>query len=177
MDRLRLLRSSRRWLLLAAVALLSLALGTAMFSGARFTSKSSNSSSLAADSIQLSSTKPNQAIVGASNMEPGDSAEGTIGIGNPAGVAGTVTLSSTGLTGTTLASVLELRIDDTTSGTSKKWSGKLDTFSSVSLGSFAAGTTRSYKLTLSWPSASDESSLQGTSASLGLQWTGSWVGS
>jgi hypothetical protein len=173
MDRVRLLIGSRHWLMLAALALTSLALGTAIFSGANFTSKSANSASLAAGSIKLSSSKPNQAIVSVSGMRPGESREGTIGIGNQGDVAGTIALKATGLSGVALASAIELRIDDTTSGTTKKYNGKLAAFSSVNLGSFAAGATRTYKFTLTWPAGSDEASLQGTSTSLTLEWTGS----
>ncbi len=170
MDRLRLLAGSRHWLLLAALALISLALGTAIFSGANFSSKSANSASLAAGSVQLSSSAPGQAIIAATGMKPGGSNEGTISIGNQGDVAGTVTLKAAGLTGSALAAVITLRIDDITSSTSKKYEGKLSAFSSLSLGSFSAGTTRKYRFTLSWPEASSEASLQGGSTSLGLQW-------
>ncbi|HEX6687085.1 MAG TPA: hypothetical protein VF085_00295 [Solirubrobacterales bacterium] len=173
MDRLRLLIGSRHWLLLGALALISLALGTAIFSGASFTSKSANSASLAAGSVQLSSSAPNQAIVAASGMKPGDSREGTINIGNQGDVAGSVNLKATGLTGTALAAAITLKVEDITSGTSKKYEGKLGSFSSVSLGSFVAGTTHKYRFTLSWPSTSDEASLQGASTSLAFQWVGS----
>jgi len=173
MDRVKLLLGSRHWLLLAALALISLALGTAIFSGASFTSKSANSASLAAGSIQLSSSLPNQAIVSASGMKPGNSREGTISIKNQGDVAGTVTLKATGLTGTALAAVIDLKVEDTTGKVSQIWSGKLGSFSSVALGSFAAGSTRSYRITLSWPSASNEASLQGASTSLTFQWSGS----
>lgn len=170
MDRLRLLAGSRHWLLLAALALISLALGTAIFSGANFSSKSANSASLAAGSVQLSSSAPGQAIVAATGMKPGGSNEGTISIGNQGDVAGTVTLRAAGLTGSTLAAVITLRVDDITGSTSKKYEGKLSAFSSLSLGSFSAGTTRKYRFTLSWPEASSEASLQGSSTALGLQW-------
>jgi spore coat-associated protein N len=173
MDRVRLIAGSHRWLFLAALALLALALGSAMFSGASFSSKSANSASLVAGSVQLSSSKPNQAIVAASGMKPGDSNQGAISIGNEGDVAGTVTLKATGLSGTALAAVIDLKVEDITSGTTQKWSGKLGSFSSVSLGSFAAGTTRTYRITLSWPSASNEASLQGLSSSLTFQWSGS----
>ncbi len=174
MDRLSLLFHSRRWLLLAALALVSLALGSAIFSGATFTSKSANSASLAAASTQLSSSAPNQAIVAAAGMRPGDSRQGTISIGNQGTVAGNVTLKASGLTGAALASVIDLKVEDTTGGGStQKWSGKLGSFESVALGSFAAGATRTYRLTLSWPAASEEASLQGASTSLSFQWTGS----
>ncbi len=174
MDRLRLLVRSRRWLLLGALALVSLALGSAIFSGARFTSKSANSASLAAASIQLSSSAPNQAIVAASGMKPGESKQGTISIGNQGTAAGTVTLKAIGLTGTALAAVIDLKVEDTTGGGSvQKWSGKLGSFSSVSLGSFAADATRTFKFTLSWPAASNEASLQGATTSLTFQWSGS----
>jgi len=169
-ERLRLVVGSRHWLPLAALALVALALGTAVFSGASFTSKSANSASLAAGSVQLSSTAPGQAIVAASGMKPGGSSEGTISIGNQGDVAGTLTLKAAGLTGSALAAVITLRIDDVTGSTSKKYEGKLSAFSSLSLGSFSAGTTRKYRFTLSWPEASNEASLQGISTSLGLQW-------
>lgn len=173
MERVRLLIHSRHWLLLAALALVALTLGSAMFSGASFTSKSANKASLAAGSVQLSSSKANQAIVSATGMEPGVSREGTIVIGNQGDVAGTVTLKASGLTGTTLAGVIDLKVDDITSGTTQKWSGKLGSFSSLALGSFAASTSRSYRFTLSWPAASDSASLQGTSTALTFEWSGS----
>jgi spore coat-associated protein N len=170
MDRLRLLIGSRHWLLLAALALISLALGTAIFSGASFTSKSANSASLAAGSVQISSSAPNQALVSATGMKPGDSKEGTVSIGNQGDVAGTVTLKANGLTGATLGAVIVLKIEDITGTASKKYEGKLASFSSIDLGSFAAGTTRKYRFTLSWPSSSNEAALQGLSVSLALQW-------
>jgi spore coat-associated protein N len=173
MERLRLVAGSRHWLLLAALALISLVLGTAIFSGASFTSKSANSASLAAGSVQLSSSAPNQAIVNAAGMKPGDSREGTISIGNQGDVAGTVTLKANGLTGAALAAVVVLKIEDITGTASKKYEGKLGSFSSVGLGSFAVGSTRKYRLTLSWPAASNEASLQGASTSLAFQWVGS----
>lgn len=174
MDRVRLVFGSHRWLLLAALALLALALGTAMFSGASFSSRSANSASLGAASVQLTSSKSSsEAIVSATGMRPGQSREGTIKIGNGGDVAGTVTLKASGLTGTTLAAVIDLKIDDVTSGTSQKWSGKLGAFGSLALGSFAAGTTRTYRFTLSWPEASNSPSLQGTATSLTFQWEGS----
>jgi hypothetical protein len=178
MDRLTLLVHSRRWLLLGALALVSLALGSAIFSGASFTSKSANSASLAAASIQLSSSAANQAIVAASGMKPGDSRQGTIAIGNKGTAAGTLVLKSTGLTGSALAAVIDLRIEDVTAGGStQKWSGKLGAFSSVDLGSFLAASTRDYRFTLSWPVAADEAALQGASTSLTFQWSGSAKGS
>ncbi len=173
MDRVKLLIGSRHWLLLAALALVALALGSAMFSGASFTSKSANKASLAAGSVQLSSSLPNQAIVSAAGMEPGSTREGTIKIGNEGSVAGTVTLKASGLTGAALAAVIDLKIEDVTSGTSQKWSGKLGSFANLTLGSFSAGSSRSYRFTLSWPSTSDSPSLQGTSTSLSFEWSGS----
>ena len=40
-----------------------------------------------------------------------------------------MTLKATGLTGTALAAVIDLKIEDVTSGTTQKWSGKLGSFS------------------------------------------------
>jgi hypothetical protein len=178
MDRLRALAGSRRWLLLGALALVSLALGSAVFSGATFTSTSANSASLAAASVQLSSSTPNQAIVAASGMQPGDSRQGTIAIANKGSAPGSVTLKATALSGAALAATIDLRIDDVTGGGSaEKWSGKLSALGALSLGTLAAGATRDYRFTLSWPAASSEASLQGASTSLTFQWSASAQGS
>ena len=173
MERLRLLIHSRHWLALAALALLALALGSAMFSGASFTSKSANNATLAAGSVKLSSSLPGQTIVAATGMKPGVSREGTIKIGNEGDVNGIVTLEATNLTGTALAAVLDLEIEQLEkSAWVQKWSGKLGSFTSLSLGSFTPSEKREYRLTLSWPSASSEASLQGTSTSLTFKWSG-----
>jgi hypothetical protein len=176
MERLRLVAGSHRWLLLAALALASLALGSTLFSGARFSTKSANSASLTAASIQLSSSAANQAIVSAGGMKPGDSRQGTIEIGNKGTAPGNVTLSANGLTGSALAAVVDFKLEDVTGAATQKWSGKLGLFSSIDLGSLAAGTTRTYRFTLSWPAASAEAALQGASTSLTFHWTGSAKG-
>ncbi len=176
MERLRVVLHSRHWLLLASLALVALALGSALFSGASFTSKSANKASLAAGTVQLSSSKPSQAIVSAAGMKPGESRTGTIAIGNEGDATGALTLKATGLTGATLAGVIDLKVEDLT-GATTKWSGKLGSFSSVSLGNFAAAEKHEYRLTLSWPSASSEAALQGLSTSLTFEWSGvSWSG-
>ncbi len=158
--------------MLASLALLALALGSAMFSGASFSSKSANNASLSAASVRLSSTAANQAIVSAEKMKPGESREGTIEIGNKGDVTGTVTLKASGLSGAALAAVIDLKIEDVSGGGStQKWSGKLASLATLNLGSFTANETHSYKFTLSWPSASNEASLQGASTSLSFQWS------
>jgi spore coat-associated protein N len=174
MDRVRLIAGSHRWLLLASLALLALALGSAMFSGADFSSRSANSASLAAGSFQLSSSAPSQAIVSAAKMKPGQSREGTVKITNEGGAAGTVTLKASGLTGEALAAVIDLKVEE---GGSQKWSGKLGSFMSVGLGSIGADSSRTFRIVLSWPSASSSPSLQGASTSLTFQWAGSWSAS
>jgi len=174
MDRLSLLFRSRRWLLLGAFALVSLALGSAMFSGATFSSQSANSASLAAASVRLSSSAPNQAIVAAAGMRPGDRRQGTIAIGNDGTAPAVVTLRASDLTGAALAAAIDLEIEDATgAGSNPIWSGKLGAFGSVGLGSFAPGASRTYRFTLSWPAAAGEASLQGTSTALAFQWSGS----
>lgn len=170
MERLKTLFGSRPWPLLASLAVLSLALATALFSGASFGSKSANSASLGAGNAKLSSSAAGSAIVSATGMKPGESKLGTISIGNQGDLEGNLSLKATGLSGTTLAGVLTLRIDDVTGSTVKKYEGKLGSFSSVSLGTVAAGATRKYQFTLSWPSGSTEAALQGLMTSANLQW-------
>jgi len=174
MDQIRLVLGSHRWLLLASLALLALALGTAMFSGAGFSSRSANTASLATGSIQLTSSTSGAIVPSTAGMKPGQSREGTITITNKAEVAGTVTLTASGLTGTALASAIDLKIEDVTGTAVQKWSGKLGAFTSLNLGSFAAQAARKYRFTLSWPSSAGEASLQGASTSLTFAWAGSW---
>ncbi len=66
--------------------------------------------------------------------------------------------------------MIDLKVEDITGSTSKKYEGKLGSFSSVTLGSFAVAARRRYRFTLSWPDASNEASLQGASTSLTFQW-------
>lgn len=174
MDRLSLLLRSRRWLLLGAFALLALALGSVLFSGATFSSKSANSASLAAASVRLSSSAPNRAIVAAAGMRPGDARQGAIAIGNEGTAPATVTLRASDLTGPALAAAIDLEIEETSgAGSTPRWNGRLADFASVGLGSFAPGASRTYRFRLSWPMVRDDPSLQGASTALSFHWSGS----
>ena len=105
MDRVRLIAGSHRWLLLASLALLALALGSAMFSGASFSSRSANKTSLAAGSVQLSNSLAGKAILKAEGMKPGQSKEGAVEIGNEGDVPEKVTLKATGISGSIVRGV------------------------------------------------------------------------
>jgi len=144
-----------------------------MFSGASFTSKSANKASLAAGTVQLSSSTSQAIIAETSGLKPGDSRKGTITITNKGDVASGLTLSATGLTGSALAAVIDLKVDEVTDTTTQKWSGKLSSFESLSLGSLGASASRTFQLTLSWPEASNSPALQAASTSLTFVWSGS----
>lgn len=175
MGRMRLLISSPRLIALTALAVLSLALGATLLSGASFTSHSQNPARLTAGSLQLSSSKPGQSIVGASGMVPGDSRVGSISIVNEGDVAGNVTLGLDELVesgSAKLSAVLELTVQDVTGTPVQLWSGKLGTLGSVEVGSFAPSQNREFRFTLAWPPGSTDPGLQGATTSFAFEWVG-----
>jgi spore coat-associated protein N len=169
------LRDSRRFQLLTALALLAVAVAVTAFSGAVFSAKSKNNgTSLSAGSTGVANSKGGSAIVSASGMSPGVSRNGTLTITNGGNVSENVNLKSTGLTDTpsspALSATIDLTIEDTTGTPTTLYSGKLGSFSSNSLGTFAVNETRSYKFTLSWPSSGTDPALQAASTSLTFVW-------
>jgi len=164
---------SLRWRLLICLALVTVVVGTTVFSNASFTSATKNTSSFAGGKITITNSKAPTAVLDASLMRPGQTRTGTLSI-TENDVPATYTLSSVGLTDTpaspALSAALDLKIEDTTGAAVTLFNGKLNTFSSIALGTFSAGQTKVYTFTVSWAVGASNPALQNASSSLTLRW-------
>jgi hypothetical protein len=109
-------------------------------------------------------------------LRPGLSKNGTLTITGAGDLTGTYALSKLSLVDTPaspgLSNTLTLLIEDITSGATTLYTGTAAAFASRSLGSIAPGATRTYRFTLTYPTASANPALQGASMTLRLQFTG-----
>jgi hypothetical protein len=160
---------------LAFLAVVVLALTTAL-SGAIYVVTTSSSASTAAGSIAMTNDRSGTFIADASNMAPGASRNGNVVIHNT-GEAASYKITADAATGTgtgSLPATLDLTIEDVTVPATPvtKFTGKFNADMTkhgnqnyVDLGSFAADQTRTYRVTLSWPSNLNNTNLQSTTAS------------
>jgi spore coat-associated protein N len=185
MSRISVILSSPRHLLGAFLVAL-LAVGAVAGSGASFTSKSANpSNTFSAGNLAQSNSKEGAAVLTLTKMLPGTSESGTVTITNSGDVAGTFTLSKTGLTDTPganggqLSAVLDLSIQDVTKAGSPVtvYSGKVGAMGVQSLGKFNAAEARTYKFTVTFPdggtpasATTGDNAYKGSSMSVGYQW-------
>ena len=133
---------------IAFLAVVVLALTTAL-SGAIYVVTTSSDASTNAGSITMTNSKSGNAVVDASNMKPGDSRNDTVTIHNT-GDAANYHLSGDAATGTgALLSTLTITGNQ----------------NYVDLGNFAADETRTYKVTVAWPSNQTDPALQAKTAS------------
>ncbi len=70
-----------------------------------------------------------------------------------------------------LSHALQIAVVDTTSGTTL-YDGVPDGMGTLSLGSFAVGQSRSYRFTVSFPTAAADPALQGAGTTLTLEFEG-----
>jgi spore coat-associated protein N len=173
---------------LGVLALVLLAVGVAIGSGAAFTAQTANpSNTFSSGTLTMSNSKDNAAILSASNMRPGDSAVGTVDIENTGSLSGTFTLSRTALTdsdGTNpMSAQMNLVVKDCgnfSSGTPtcdagdpSVYSGTLATMNSASaLGTYAAAEKHRYQFTATFNSSAGNA-YQGDSTSATFVWDAS----
>jgi spore coat-associated protein N len=147
--------------LVAVLFALMLAAAMAVGSGANFNSTSANPGNLVtAGNLSHSNTKDGSAILTVSKMKPGDSQQGTVTLSNNGDIAGVFTVDSTvtsdvpGPLGGVLSGKLDLKVDDMGPAGAgpavNVYDGKLDAMPSKGLGSWAAGETHVYRVTVSW---------------------------
>jgi spore coat-associated protein N len=113
-------------------------------------------------------------------MKPGDNVTGTVDIANTGSVPGTFTLSTSSPVDTGgLLGQLDLKVEDcglfngatapNCAGTNIVYGGKAGSFTSASLGSFAANAKHRYKFDVTLPS-STTNAFQGKTASVEFDW-------
>ena len=167
------------------LAVVLLAVGVAVGSGAAFTAQTANpGNSFASGTLTMSNSKDSVAVLTASGMKPGDSANGTVDIGNTGSLSGVFTLTRTNLTNSDASNPLSAQMNlvvkdcgNFSSGTPtcdagdpNVYSGTLDAMSSaVALGTFAAGEQHRYQFTVTFDSAAGNQ-YQGDNTSARFQW-------
>ena len=161
---------------IAFLAVVVLALTTAL-SGAIYVVTTSSDASTNAGSITMTNSKGSSTIVDASNMKPGDSRNDTVVIHNTGDSASYQIVGDTATGSATtpaLKTILTMTIDDVTNAASpvNVYTGTFDGLFGpnnghrwLDLGTFAADETRTYKVTIAWPSNQTSATLQGTNAS------------
>lgn len=168
------MRLGARAKLVSLLAVLAVGGATSMFSAASFSSSSDNTTSAAAGAISVTNSKAGTAVISAAGMGPGDVRSGTLSLTNLGDIGSQAELKVTGLNDTpsspALSSTLDLLVEDITGAASTIWSGKLGSFNSVGAGTIAAGGSRSYRLTLTWPGADKDDRLQAASSSFTFRW-------
>ena len=168
-------RRTRTTIAFTAVIALVLILLTVLqigSSGARFIRTSTNpGSAFTAGNLTLTNTENGAAILSVTKLLPGGTSNGSASITISGDYSATVTLTGTS-DGSALAQALTLKIEDTTTTVTTLWTGSMSDFSSVSLSTFAAGATRTYRFTVTFPAANAVAGLQNASTTETLKFTG-----
>ncbi len=171
-------KASKALLSLLVLAMLAVTLQSLVFSDATFTSTSSNASNVfTAGTLTHVNSMADQVVVNASCLRPGSTRSGTLTITGGGDGPGAYTLTAASVTDTPaspgLSKTLILRVDDITSGGTQLYRDTVAnlTATAPSLGTIAPGETRTYQLTLEYPSTAS-STLQGATMDLTLQFTG-----
>lgn len=167
---------------LGVLALVLVAVGIAVGSGANFTAQSANpSNTFTSGSLEMVNSKDAAAILTASNMVPSDVATGTVDIENSGTVSGDFSLSrpaltDPGLLGTQL-DVVVTDCGDFSAGTPvcegtdpTEYTGTLAAMSgSYPLATFAAGDKHRYEFEVTFNASADDT-YEGATSTATFQW-------
>lgn len=135
---------------------------------------------VAGGALSQLNSKDGSAILSASGMGPGDSAEGTVTVGNTGTVDGAFALShpgvqdSPGTGGGALSTRLRLVVEDVTAPQpALVYSGEIAGMPAIALGTFRPGEERTYRFTVSFPDGGDsgDDAYQGAAMSVQYDWT------
>jgi hypothetical protein len=161
---------------LATLVLLLAVLHLTVCTGAVFNMRSVNPTNrVAAGTLTFTSSKDGAAIISAAGLLAGQSQVGTVTLTATGDQTGRYTLGHTTLvdlpSGTQLSPALTLKIEDITGTPATLYSGTMAAFTSVSLGSLAPAAAKTYRFTVTFPTASATPSLQGASSTLTLRFS------
>jgi len=187
MKRLCILAHRRRAYLLGSLVALLVAAGVAVGSGASFNATSATAAStMVAGNLTAANDHSGSAVLSAEGMVPGSSVSGTCSITNTGTVAASFTLNkgnivdAPGTNGGTFSSELQVQIEDITIPASPvtRYDGPIGSMAPVDCGVYAAGATKMYKFTVTFPDGGDpatahagDNAFQGTTFSIRYDWT------
>ena len=161
---------------LVTLVLLLLVLKLTVLTGATFNWRSANPvNQVGAGTLTFTNSKDGAAIVSAVGLRPGQSAVGTMTLTAGGNQTGNYTLGRTALTdlpsGTVLSAALTLKIEDITGTATTLYNGTVAAFTSLSLGSLAPVAMKTYRFTVTFPTASATPALQGASSTLTVRFS------
>jgi hypothetical protein len=173
----------RRWLASPeSIVLLVLAVVAAALSAStRLSAADVELTAGAGGSLTLSNSKEGAAILTLGGMRPGDTAAGTVTIGNTGTMSGDLSLSTSNLVdapgagGGVLSGELDLLITDATNAGSPDtvYGGTIAAMTPTALGTLAPGDTRTYEFRVLFPDAGPgaENAYQGSTMTVQFDWT------
>ena len=146
-------------------------------SGARFFTSSSNPRAVfSGGTMTFINSRDGSTVISATGFAPGASVTGTLTLTSKGNLGADVTISETAMTdqpaAAALSSALTLKIENVTGTAVTLYNDTMSEFSSVSLGRFSAEETRTYRFTLTFPTANAISSHQGASTNMTMRFTG-----
>lgn len=157
----------RRALIIGVAVVVLLGIGAVFLSAALFTSGTKNSATVSAGTLRFTVT-PASGIVDTSALRPGATKTGNVTITNT-DATGKFTLTFAGLGSGPLVGVLGLTVAETAPASTSLYNGSLSAVTPLALGTLAKNASVTLALTFTWPSASNDPSLQGQSVPLVLQ--------
>jgi hypothetical protein len=166
---------------LGALAVVLAAVGITVGSGANFTASAANPGNVFATGSLSIGNSPSTALFNASGLKPGDVNNGTVDIENTGTLSGTFSLATANPTGdTTLLGQLDVVVGDcgawsggsapSCASPSTVYTGKVNSLTGSSLGTYAAADKHRYKLTVTLPSNTADS-FQGKSVQVDFAWS------
>lgn len=171
-------RRNRLLLTLLVLALLAFTLQSLVFSGASFTSSTTNpGNSTLAGTLSHVNSRADQVVLNAADIRPGVSRQGTLSITGQGDFPAQYTISRASLTDTpaspALSDALTLTIADVTGAPQTLWTGTMGSFTSVVVPTvIAPGDTRQFRFTIAWPLANDDPALQDATSAMVVTFTG-----
>jgi hypothetical protein len=180
MNRLAMLAAHPRRTL-GALAVVLVAVGITIGSGASFTASAANPGNVFATGSLSIGNSPSSALFNATGLKPGDVNTGTVDIENTGSLPGVFALGTANATGdTALLGELDVVVGNcgawsagsppSCASPSTVYSGKIDALTSQTLGTYAAAAKRRYKFTVTLPSGTSDT-FQGKSAQVDFAWS------
>jgi spore coat-associated protein N len=172
---------------LGALSALIAAVAVAVGSSASFTASSANpSNTFAAGTLSILNSKEGVAVLTASGMKPGDSANGTVDVQNTGSLSGAFTLSRSNIVDSDVANPLSAKLNlvvkdcgDFSSGPPTcdagdpvKYTGTIAAMGSSALGTFAASEQHHYEFVVTFDSGANNL-YQGDNSSVQFDWNAS----
>lgn len=180
-NQLRALIGMDRFRVLVALAGVVLATSVAIGSGASFATRAINASNVFSTGTLSMSNTPTGMSATVTNMVPGDSRSGTVVMKNTSDLDGHFFLESVVISGDTkgFSAQAQLLVMD---GSTTVYSGPLSGLTQTDLGTWAAGETRTYAFTVSFPDQGVDASgigmdnaFMGATTTATFNWTGASV--